>query len=95
MKLESKKNYFGISQPILLTIHLHDGRTVNFQPSTIEFQFESFVNSLGISRDIGVYRLKSDDGSCSFYYIIDPEIGLVIIPPNAIQIDSMYTKVGM
>ena len=95
MKLESKKNYSGIIQPILLTIVLHDGRTVKFQPDTIKLQFESFVNTLGISRSIGVYKLKSDDETCSFHYIIDPEIGLVISPPNAIQIDSTYAKIGM
>ncbi len=95
MKLESKKNYFGIIQPILLTIHLEDGRTVNFQPSIIESQFESFTHSLWISRSVRIYRLRSDDETCYFYYIIDPEIGYVIIPPNAIQIDSSLAKVGM
>lgn len=39
--------------------------------------------------------LKSEDGGCFFHYIIDPVIGFVIIPPNAIQIDSTHAKIGM
>jgi hypothetical protein len=95
MKLESKKNYAGIVEPILLKITTHDGREFHFQQQKLRLQFASFSETLGITDTVQVYMLESHDGGCFFHYMIDKKLGQVIIPPNAIQIDSTHTKVGL
>lgn len=95
MKLESKKNYSGIVEPLLLTITTHDGRIIQFQPEKLRLQFDSFKQTLGITETAKVYMLESHDGGCFFHYMIDKKQGQVIIPPNAIQIDSTHAKVGL
>lgn len=95
MKLESKKNYSGIVEPLLLTITTHDGRVIQFQPDKLRLQFDSFKQTLGITETAKVYMLESHDGGCFFHYMIDKKRGQVIIPPNAIQIDSTHAKIGL
>jgi hypothetical protein len=87
MHIEGKTNYHNIFEPSYLQIESADGHSISFQPSDISRGFLHQLSDLPNANNIQLYKLSSGDGSISFHYMVHPDMGAIVIPPNSIEME--------
>jgi hypothetical protein len=87
MHIEGKANYHNIFEPSYLQVESADGHKISFQPSDITRGFLHQLSDLPSHDVIKLYKFSSGDGSISFHYMIHPDMGAIVIPPNSIEIE--------
>lgn len=109
MHLEWRTNYHKIFEPTLFVIETMDGRNISFQPNwnvanekekkDLEWRVDTYHKDLSDfcapSEWTKLYRLKSNTGTVTFHYFVDPNIRAVIVPPNAIIMEDAERKNGI